>query len=191
VICILSDPSSVVEQVHLGVAPSYSELLFAISISMIAYTGIETVSNMAEEARDPGGDVPRSVTLLLIAVLGIFAGISIISLVALPVTQDAAGHYSTALGTTYKDDPVLGIVSALHLHGTVLTAGRYYIGATAATILIIATNAGMIGISRLSWSLAEHRQLPGIFASLHPKYRTPLFTITFFSRIAVPLTRAG
>ena len=80
------------------------------------------------------------------------------------MTQNAAGHYSTALGTTYKDDPVLGIVSALHLHGTMLTAARYYIGALAATILIIATNAGLIGISRLSWSLAEHRQLPGVFS---------------------------
>src|SRR4029078_6276449 len=184
VICILSDPSSVVEQVHLGVAPSYSELLFAISISMIAYTGIETVSNMAEEARDPGADVPRTVNLVLIAVLGIFAGISIISLSALPVTQDAAGHYSTALGTTYKDDPVLGIVSALHLHGWIETGARYYIGALAATILIIATNAGMIRIFRLSWSLAEHRQLPGAFSRLHPRYATPWFTIVVFSAIA-------
>jgi basic amino acid/polyamine antiporter, APA family len=110
---------------------------------------------------------------------------------ALPVTQNSAGHYTTALGTTYKDDPVLGIVSALHLHGTVLTAARYYIGALAATILIIATNAGLIGISRLSWSLAEHRQLPGIFSSLHPRYRTPWFTITFFSGIAILLMIPG
>ena len=79
-----------------GSAPSYSQLLFAVSISMIAYTGIETVSNMAEEARDPGEDVPRTVNYVLIAVLGIFAGISIVSISALPVTQDAAGHYSTA-----------------------------------------------------------------------------------------------
>ena len=69
------------------------------------------------------------------------------TLSALPVTQNAAGHYSTALGTTYSDDPVLGIVSALGLHGTISTVARYYVGALAATILLIATNAGMIGIS--------------------------------------------
>jgi basic amino acid/polyamine antiporter, APA family len=180
-----------VSQVHLGVAPTYTELLFAVSISMIAYTGIETVSNMAEEARDPGEQVPRTVNYVLIAVIGLFAGISIISMSALPVTQDAAGNYSTALGTTFKDDPVLGIVSALHLHGTVETAARYYIGALAATILIIATNAGLIGISRLSWSLAEHRQLPSIFSRLHPRYRTPWFTITVFSLIAIALLVPG
>jgi basic amino acid/polyamine antiporter, APA family len=188
---VILNPSLLVNQVHLGVAPSYSQLIFALSISMLAYTGIETVSNMAEEAKDPGEQVPRTVNYVLISVIGLYIGISIVAMSALPVTQNAAGHYTTALGTTYKDDPVLGIVSALHLHGTVLTAARYYIGALAATILIIATNAGMIGISRLSWSLAEHRQLPGIFALLHPRYRTPWFTISFFSGIAILLMIPG
>src|SRR5438093_7664061 len=50
---LLFHPSILLDQVHLGTAPSYRELLFAVPISMIAYTGIETVSNMAEEARDP------------------------------------------------------------------------------------------------------------------------------------------
>ncbi len=184
-------PSLLVDQVHLGTAPSLSQLIFAVSISMLAYTGIETVSNMAEEARDPGEQVPKAVNLVLIAVLGIYAGISIVALSALPVTQNAAGHYSTALGTTYSDDPVLGIVSALGLHGTISTVARYYVGALAATILLIATNAGMIGISRLSWSLAEHRQLPGVFAKLHPRFQTPWFTILFFSAIAAVLVLPG
>jgi APA family basic amino acid/polyamine antiporter len=184
-------PATLIDQVHLGVAPSYSELIFAISVSMLAYTGIETVSNMAEEARDPGEQVPQAVNLVLIAVLGLYAGISIIALSALPVTQDASGHYATPLGTTYADDPVLGIVSALGLHGTMATAARYYVGGLAATILLIATNAGMIGISRLSWSLAEHRQLPGVFARLHPRFDTPWFTIVFFAAIAAALVVPG
>jgi APA family basic amino acid/polyamine antiporter len=184
-------PSTLIDQVHLGVAPSFSQLIFAVSISMLAYTGIETVSNMAEEARDPGEQVPKAVNLVLIAVLAIYAGISVVALSALPVTQDASGHYATALGTTYADDPVLGIVSALHLHGTLATAAQYYVGGLAATILLIATNAGMIGISRLSWSLAEHRQLPGIFARLHPRFDTPWFTIVFFAAIAMALVLPG
>ena len=55
---------------------------------MLAYTGIETVSNMAEEARDPGEQVPKAVNLVLIAVLGIYAGISVVALSALPVTPE-------------------------------------------------------------------------------------------------------
>ncbi|HEY8501535.1 MAG TPA: universal stress protein, partial [Solirubrobacterales bacterium] len=177
-------PGALIDQVHLGVAPTFSQLVFAISISMLAYTGIETVSNMAEEAHDPGEQVPKAVNLVLVAVLGLYLGISVIALSALPVTEGPPGHFSTALGSTYAEDPVLGIVSALGLHGAVGTAAHYYVGALAATILVIATNAGMIGISRLSWSLAEHRQLPEVFASLHPRYHTPWFTIVVFSAIA-------
>jgi basic amino acid/polyamine antiporter, APA family len=188
---LIFDPSVLVNQVHLGTAPSYKELIFALSISMVAYTGIETVSNMAEEAREPDTDVPRTVNYVLLAVLGIFAGISTISLIALPVTQDAAGHFSTQLGTTYKEDPVLGIVSALPIGHGLQTIFRYYVGVLAATILVIATNAGLIGISRLSWSLAEHRQLPRIFATVHKRYRTPWFTIAFFSVLAMLLLIPG
>ncbi len=187
---LVLDPHTLAGQVHFGVAPSFSQLVFAVSISMLAYTGIETVSNMAEEARDPGEQVPKAVNMVLIAVLGLYVGISVIALSALPVTHHG-GHYATALGTTYADDPVLGIVSALGLHGTLATAANYYVGALAATILVIATNAGMIGISRLSWSLAEHRQLPGAFARLHRRYHTPWFTIIFFSAIAVLLVLPG
>jgi APA family basic amino acid/polyamine antiporter len=86
---------------------------------------------------------------------------------------------------------VLGIVSRLGLHGAVLHISQYYVGMLAATILFIATNAGMIGISRLSWSLAEHRQLPGIFSRLHARYRTPWFTIIFFSGLASLLVLYG
>jgi basic amino acid/polyamine antiporter, APA family len=188
---LIFHPATLINQVHLGVAPSYKELIFALSISMVAYTGIETVSNMAEEARDPDEDVPRSVNYVLIAVLGIFTGISIISLMALPVTKDAAGHYSTLLGTRYQNDPVLGIVSALPLGHGFQTVLRYYVGVLAATILVIATNAGLIGISRLSWSLAKHRQLPTIFASVHKRYHTPWFTITLFSVLAAILLIPG
>jgi basic amino acid/polyamine antiporter, APA family len=188
---LVFNPQILIDQIHLGVAPTYRELIFALSISMVAYTGIETVSNMAEEARDPNRDVPRTVNYVLVAVLGIFAGISIISIIALPVTQDAAGHYSTLLGTKYQNDPVLGIVSALGLPAGVTTALRYYVGVLAATILVIATNAGMIGISRLSWSLAKHRQLPKIFASVHPKYGTPWFTLIVFSVLAALLLIPG
>jgi APA family basic amino acid/polyamine antiporter len=190
--CVLVlDPALLVHQVHLGVAPTWTQLVFALSVAMVAYTGIETVSNMAEEAKDPGHDVPKSVNLVLFAVLGVYAGISVVALSALPVTQDAHGHYSTLLGTQFESDPVLGIVEKLGLGHVVTTALKYYVGALAATILLIATNAGLIGISRLSWSLAEHRQLPSVFSRLHARYRTPAFTIVFYSVLASLLIIPG
>jgi APA family basic amino acid/polyamine antiporter len=198
-VVLVLNPSLLVNQVHLGLAPSWTQLVFALSVAMVAYTGIETVSNMAEEAKNPGHDIPKAVNLVLIAVLGIYAGISVVALSALPVIHHGVGFspaleesyrhagYATALGGHFENDPVLGIVSRLGLHGTVLTLAKDYVGVLAATILLIATNAGLIGISRLSWSLSEHRQLPSLFANLHPKFRTPWFTILFFSILAALL----
>jgi basic amino acid/polyamine antiporter, APA family len=184
---LVLNPSLLVRQVHLGTAPSYSHLLFALSLAMLAYTGIETVSNMAEEARDPGRDVPRAVNMILIAVLAVYAGMTVVALSALPVIGHGS-HATTLLGQApphgFQNDPVLGIIDHLGLTATVAHVLRYYVGILAATILFIATNAGLIGISRLSWSLAEHRQLPELFARLHPRYRTPWFTIVTFSVFA-------
>jgi basic amino acid/polyamine antiporter, APA family len=200
---LVLNPSLLIHQVHLGSVPTWHELIFALSLAMLAYTGIETVSNMAEEARDPGREVPKAVNLVVLAVLGVYLGISMIALSALPVVHHAAGYspalqesfkhpgYATALGGFFQNDPVLGIVSRLGLHGAVLHIATYYVGLLAATILFIATNAGMIGISRLSWSLAEHRQLPSIFSRLHVRYRTPWFTIVFFSCLASVLVLYG
>ncbi len=95
-------------------------------------------------------------------------------------------------GGFFENDPMLGVVEHLGLHGTVLKLGPATTsGILAATILFIATNAGMIGISRLSWSLSEHRQLPQLFSQLHPSYRTPWFTLIFFSMLASTLIIYG
>ncbi|HWF36198.1 MAG TPA: APC family permease, partial [Solirubrobacteraceae bacterium] len=191
---LVLDPARLVRQVHLGTAPTYTHLIFALSLSMLAYTGIETVSNMAEEARDPGRDVPRAVNLILIAVIGVYAGITVVALSALPVVGHGARAH-TLLGLPpphgFQNDPVLGIIDHLGLSTTIAHILRYYVGILAATILFIATNAGLIGISRLSWSLAEHRQLPLIFARLHSTYRTPWFTIVVFSVFAGVLLIPG
>jgi APA family basic amino acid/polyamine antiporter len=202
-IFLVLDPSLLINQVHLGTVPTWKELIFALSLAMLAYTGIETVANMAEEARDPGRQVPKAVNLVVLAVLGVYAGISVIALSALPVVHHGVGYsaelkqtftqpgYATALGQYFQNDPILGVISHLGLSGTVLKISEYYVGLLAATILFIATNAGMIGISRLSWSLSEHRQLPQLFSSLHPTYRTPWFTLIFFSAFASALIIYG
>jgi basic amino acid/polyamine antiporter, APA family len=195
-IVLMLNPHLLVHQVHLGSVPSWKELIFALSLAMLAYTGIETVANMAEESRDPGKQVPQAVNLVVLAVLGVYAGISVVALSALPVVHHGIGYsaqlkqgfskpgYATALGHFFENDPILGVIEHLGLQHTVLTIAKYYVGVLAATILFIATNAGMIGISRLSWSLAEHRQLPSLFSQLHRRYRTPWFTLVFFTGLA-------
>ncbi|MEO7197899.1 MAG: universal stress protein, partial [Solirubrobacterales bacterium] len=148
-----------------------------------AYTGIETISNMSEEAVDPDRTIPRGTGYVVVAVLALYALLPIIALSALPVTEGANG-FTTELGTTYAGDPVLGIVENLGLGAGITDALRIYVGILAAVILVIATNAALIGVSRLTFSMGQYRQLPERLRQIHPKFRTPHVAIIAFSIVA-------
>jgi len=184
-LALVLSPEILVDNVSLGVAPTWSDFALGIAVGMIAYTGIETISNMAEEARDAARTIPRSVGLTVVAVLALYLLIPIVALSAMPVTQDSAGNYSTALGSTFADDPILGIVENLGLSSLPTEILRYYVGVLAAVILLIATNAGLIGVSRLTYSMGQHRQLPEALRQVHPRYRTPYIAILIFAAIAI------
>src|SRR5438874_9256252 len=184
---LIFDPSILWHNVHFGAAPTWSAFLLAIPIGMIAYTGIETVSNLAEEARDPVRTIPRSISWVAIAVFAIYFTLPWVALSAMPVVKQGS-HYVTQLGAPpphgFKNDPVLGLVENLGLHGGVLSAAKIYVGILAATILFIATNAGVIGASRITYSMSTYRQLPEVFRRLHPKFKTPWLALVVFAGFA-------
>jgi basic amino acid/polyamine antiporter, APA family len=182
-VVLVLDPDLLVRQVDFGTAPTVGDFLIAIPVAMVAYTGIETVSNMAEEARDVGKTIPRGIGLVVLAVAVIYAFLPAIALSAMPVLNG-----ETALGQTkeeggYADDPVLGVVENMNL-GAFQGPAEIYVGILAATILFIATNAGLIGVSRLTYSMGQHRQLPELLRALHPKFRTPYVAILIFGAVA-------
>ncbi len=185
---LVFSPQVLVDNVHLGIAPTWKDFVIAIPVAMIAYTGIETISNMAEEARDEATTIPRAINRVVIAVFAIYALLPAVALSALPVTKTANGTYQTLLGVGedkggFAGDPVLGIVKHLHL-GPLQGVGELYVGLLAATILFIATNAGIIGVSRLVYSMGIHRQVPDRLRQLHPRFRTPWIGILAFSALA-------
>jgi len=184
---LIFNPTVLANNIHWGVAPTWSSFALAIPVGMIAYTGIETVSNLAEEAREPARTIPASIRLVAIAVFAIYFTLPWVALSAMPVTL-VNGHYQTKLGLPpeqggFANDPVLGLVENLGLHGAVLSATKVYVGLLAATILFIATNAGVIGASRITYSMASYRQLPEVFRRLHPKYKTPWLSLVVFAGI--------
>jgi APA family basic amino acid/polyamine antiporter len=180
---LVLDPELLVNQVDFGTTPTVGDFLIAIPVAMVAYTGIETVSNMAEEARDYQRTIPRGIGLVVFAVAVIYAFLPAIALSAMPVRD---GETILALPKEeggYADDPILGVVENMDL-GTLQGPAEVYVGILAATILFIATNAGIIGVSRLSYSMGQHRQLPELLRALHPKFRTPYVAIGLFGAIA-------
>jgi basic amino acid/polyamine antiporter, APA family len=192
---VVFSPQVLVDNVHFGVAPTWSDFILAIPIGMLAYTGIETISNMAEEAKNEGVTIPAAIARVRIAVFAIYFTLPAIALSALPVTQTASGEYQTQLGLTeeqggYAGDPVLGVVKQMDL-GPFQNVGEIYVGLLAATILFLATNAGIIGVSRLVYSMGIHRQMPDSLRKLHPRFRTPWIGILVFSGAAIVLMLPG
>ena len=107
--CVLVfDPDLLVRQIDFGTTPTLGNFLIAIPVGMVAYTGIETISNMAEEARDYGKTIPRGIGLVVGAVAVIYAFLPAVALSAMPVK-----HGTTVLALPkeqggFADDPVLG-----------------------------------------------------------------------------------
>jgi basic amino acid/polyamine antiporter, APA family len=193
-LAVVFSPDQLVDNVDFGVAPEWSDFILAIPIGMLAYTGIETISNMAEEARDEATTIPRAINRVRIAVFAIYFTLPAVALSALPVTREG-GEYRTQLGLTEEEggfagDPVLGVVKQMEL-GVFQGATELYVGLLAATILFLATNAGIIGVSRLVYSMGIHRQMPDALRRLHPRFRTPWIGILVFSGAAIVLILPG
>jgi APA family basic amino acid/polyamine antiporter len=187
---LVFSPDTLVDNVHLGEAPTWENFILAIPIGMIAYTGIETISNMAEEAKDERKTIPLAINRVRIAVYAIYFTLPAVALSALPVTFNAdTGEYQTLLGLPedeggFAGDPILGVVKQIDL-GPFQDAGQLYVGLLAATILFIATNAALIGVSRLVYSMGVHRQVPDGLRRLHPRFRTPWIGIIVFGAAAI------
>ena len=258
-VVLLLAPRLLIDQVHLWTAPTLRQFIYAISIGTIAYTGIETISNMAEEAANPDRDVPRAINMVLVTVIVVYIGMSLVALSAMPVGSNElrvdprTGYvqqvevkpgkiegtyvlsadpsvtaylptevvgtktlmpatattaptgavytrggveytrmYGTQLGSNFVDDPVQGVVrfvpdSLAWLRGIL----GVWVGVLAATILVIATNAGLIGVSRLAYSLGQHRQVPPILGRVHPKRLTPYVAIIVFGVVACLIILPG
>ena len=180
---LVFSPEVLVENVDFGTTPTVSDFLIAIPVGMVAFTGIDTISNMAEEARDSGRTVPQAMRLVVVAVMAISLTLPAVALSAMPVEN---GQTLLALSSEeggYANNPIQGVVVNLGL-GDLQPAAEVYVGLLASTILLVATNAGLIGLSRLSYSMGQYRQLPEGLRRLHPRFRTPYIAIVVFGGIA-------
>ncbi|HET7354297.1 MAG TPA: universal stress protein [Gaiellaceae bacterium] len=159
----LFSPSALGRGLSLGTQPSWHEIAFALPLALLAYTGLETVANFAEETRQPGRDLPRSLFTGIGLVVLVTVLIALVALSAFP-----APHGTTQLGTTWQRAPLMGVVYALgpHIAFWVERLLRIYVGLTGALILLTAAATSNSGFGRLAFSLGEHGQLPRRFARL-------------------------
>ncbi len=161
--------------------PTTGNLVFGIALASIAYTGIETMSQLAEETKQPEKRVPRALIMMIAVVLVMFAGISLVSLSAMTPQE---------LASEWGRDPVAGIAANIPIV-LIRDVLKPLIALLAGTILLIATNAGLMGISRLAFSMGSHRLIPAFFSRVHPRFKTPFISIILFSVIAILIILPG
>ena len=163
-LALLFSPNILTQGVSLGRSPSWSDLAFALPLAFLAYTGLETVANLAEETREPGRTLPRSLFSAIGLVVVLTALIAVVGLSAFPVENG-----ETALAGEWLKAPLAGIVEALEpsLPGGLGDALRIYVGLTGALVLLAAATTSISGFTRLAYSFGEHRQLPRSFGRLN------------------------
>ncbi len=165
--------------------PSTQNLIYGVAIAALCFTGVETVSQLAEETLLPSVRIPRAYFMMITTILVIFAGISIVALSAM--TPQTLGDPGTG---GWARDPVAGIAANMPSE-TIRSIFAPLVSVLAATILLVATNAGLLGISRLTFNMSAHQQFPRFLAKVHPTFRTPYRAIALFCIIAVVILLPG
>ncbi|MBI1991915.1 MAG: universal stress protein [Candidatus Omnitrophica bacterium] len=153
-------------------SPTWPSFWKGVGMAMVAYIGIESISQLAGEARHPNRTLPRAMLSTMLTLFVLYFGISAIALTAM---------HPQELTTVYLEDPIAGIAASMPF-------GREYlapwVGLLGATILFVAANAGLIGASRLTFAMSEHFTLPRLFYQLHPRFKTPYVSLIAFTLIA-------
>jgi APA family basic amino acid/polyamine antiporter len=161
-LALVFSPDAITSGIDVGASPTWDDLAFALPLAMLAFTGLETVANLAEETREPGRTLPRSLFSAIGLVVLITVLIAAVGLSALPVEGG-----ETELAEEWLFAPLVGIVSALGLPSGLEDVLRVYVGLTGALVLFAAATTSMSGFTRLAHSLGEHGQLPRAFGRLN------------------------
>lgn len=154
-------------------SPTWEEFFKGLAMAMVAYTGIESMSQLAAEAKEPAKTVPRAIVIVMVVLILLYLGVSMVTLSLVPPVE---------LYQHYLDNPMMAIVQKLQIGRAFLTP---WVSVLAAMLLFVAANAGLIGASRLAFNLGEYFQLPKFFYSLHPRFQTPHRALCLFSLFAV------
>jgi APA family basic amino acid/polyamine antiporter len=183
-LALLLSPDALGEGLGLASGQEWEDLAFALPLAMLAYTGLETVANLAEEAREPGRTLPRSLFSAIGLVVLVTVLIAAIGLSAYPVSGG-----ETALGEEWLEAPLVGIAAAFDgpLPSVVADVLEVAVGISGVLILAGAATTSFSGITRLTLSLAEHGSLPREFARLERRSVVSSEAILIAAALAIAL----
>jgi len=149
--------------------------LYGLTLAMSSFIGIESIAQAAEETRRPHKWIPLASKLSVIVVLSFTLGFSILSLGAIPL-EEFTIDISNPLAVLSRQIPYVGRYIA------------FLVAVTGFLVTLASANTGVIGVSRVVFSMGKFRLLPSWFYHVHPKTRTPVRTILIFGLMGAALT---
>ena len=155
-----------------------NNFLYSITLAMASFVGIESIAQAAEETRRPHFSIPRAAKLVVLVV--------VFSAIAFPVLAVGSLPWQT-IASAYNS-PMYALVESFPYVGSFLT---FVVGIAAFILCYASSNTGVIGVSRLTASMARFRLLPAWLGKLHPVFRTPTRTVTIFGGVGVLLSLLG
>ncbi|MHA1348629.1 MAG: APC family permease [Candidatus Odinarchaeia archaeon] len=156
----------------------FQNFIYGITIAMASFIGIESIAQAAEETKKPYKWIPLANKLSILSVIVFAIGLSIISLGIVP--------WNVLAGST--ESPVAVIAEAIPFIGGVLAP---IVALTGFAICLVSTNTGVIGVSRVIYSMSRFKLFPKWFYKTHKKFKTPYRTILVFGLIGGALALVG
>ena len=186
---VVMDPEALTRHIDLGVTPETTDVIYATVLAMLAYAGIEAVSNLVPDLDLNARQFTRVVTRAIWIVPLLYAAMAAVALMAVPVFVGPQGP-ETELGSTFIEAPVLGVVEAFD-PDWLSDALQWLVAIVASGTLVWAANTAMLGVSRHTYTLAVNRQIPSWLGQLGRRYEVPYKAIILCALAVFGLAMTG
>ena len=177
-LALLFDVDAITSQIHLGSAPQWKDVIFALTLASVAFTSLESAAGLAGEIDVRRRGLKQLVQSASAVVTLMYFGIGLVAVMAVAPAELGCGQNAEA--------PMLAVVEQFNPNwlGTTM---KYVVAAAAAATLVAAAQSAMLGLSRLAYSLATNRQIPSAVGRLHPTRSTPYVVIAIAAVLAFVL----
>lgn len=169
--------------------PSPFDFMKGISLAIVSFVGLESISQAAEETQRPASIIPRTSIALILTILIFalsYANLALGMHTWHPIPLDAHGEPQMLwqyLGNNENNGKAVALIAAQVPYWGAIAA--FYVPVLGAILLLISSNSGVFGSSRIAYAMASGGLLPSIFQRVHARFRTPTISLLVFTGVAL------
>lgn len=180
-VVLVLDVDALTRTVELGTTPTWSGLAFALPVAMVGFIGLEVVANLSSELREGSRRrLPPVLTRSVLVAVLLLVTMSAVALSVMPVTGSGAGA-STALSRTgdagFVDRPMVGVIVEMGMGAAAEQVSLVLVCLLAVMVLFVVANTSVLGMSRLLYSMSQHRQMPSLLGRVDRARGAPAMAV--------------